>query len=198
VEGQRRARAENCVTACDSDTLRWLSHEDRDSVIIVASDPTWAETFEHVKADLLIALGARVLGIEHIGSTAVPGLPAKPVIDVLLGVTSLDEVVPATPILVARGWQFPEDFNQKLASRKFFLRRNDDGVRTHHAHFVVHCGPLWNEYVEFRDKLRGSDVLRERYTRLKRDLAAQFHDQRERYTAAKTDFVKEVLGDLKR
>lgn len=198
MDGERRARAENCVTGADSDTLRGLSHEIHDSVIIVASDPTWAEAFEHVKADLLIALGARVLGVEHIGSTAVPGLAAKPVIDVLLGVTSLDEVAAITPTLVARGWEFPEDFNLGLVGRKFFLRRNDDGVRTHHAHFVVYRGALWNDYVEFRDELRLSDHLRDRYARLKRDLAAQFHDQRERYTAAKTDFVKEVLGGVTR
>jgi GrpB-like predicted nucleotidyltransferase (UPF0157 family) len=172
-----------------------VTHEPHDSVIIVASDPTWAETFEHAKADLLIALGGRVLEIEHIGSTAVPGLAAKPVIDVLLGVPSLDDATPCTPILVARGWEFPEDFNRALVGRRFFLRRNDDGVRTHHAHFVVHRGKLWNEYVQFRDKLRASDALRDRYANLKRDLAAQFHDKRDLYTASKTDFVKEVLGE---
>jgi len=134
-----------------------------------------------------------VLDVQHIGSTAVPGLAAKPVIDVLIGVSSLDDVAACIPILVARGWEFPEDFNRGLVGRRFFLRRNGEDVRTHHAHFVVHRGPLWNEYVEFRDKLRARDDLRDRYERLKRGLAAQFHDQRERYTASKTDFVKEVL-----
>jgi GrpB-like predicted nucleotidyltransferase (UPF0157 family) len=171
-----------------------LSSETHDSVVIVTSDPTWAEAFEHAKADLLIALGARVLGVEHIGSTAVPGLAAKPVIDVLLGVTSLDDVAACVPILVTRGWVYPEDFNRGLVGRRFFLRRDGEGVRTHHAHFVVFRGPLWNEYVEFRDKLRAHDDLRVRYERLKRELATKFHDQRERYTASKTDFVKEVLG----
>ncbi len=167
---------------------------EHDSVVIVASDPTWAEAFEHAKADLQIALAARVLGIEHIGSTAVPGLAAKPVIDVLLGVASLDDVPACIPLLVARGWIYPEEFNRTLVGRRFLLRRNDDGMRTHHAHFVVYRGPLWNEYVDFRDKLRESDVLRDRYETLKRDLAAQFHDQRDKYTASKTDFVQEVLG----
>jgi GrpB-like predicted nucleotidyltransferase (UPF0157 family) len=167
--------------------------EAHDSVFIVTHDPSWAEAFEHAKADMLIALGARVLGAEHIGSTAVPGLAAKPVIDILVGVASMDEVAACVPVLVARGWQYPEDFNRELVGRRFFLKRNTDGLRTHHAHFVVHEGPLWREYVDFRDKLRGSDVLRERYANLKRDLAEKFHDQRERYTASKTDFVKEVL-----
>ena len=77
---------------------------------------------------------------------------------------------------------------------RFVLRRDRQGVRTHHAHFVAHRGPLWAEYLLFRDRLRASPELRGRYEALKRDLADKFHDQRERYTASKTDFVKEVLG----
>ena len=164
-----------------------------DSVIIVTPDPTWAEAFEHVKADLVVALGARVLGVEHIGSTAVPGLAAKPVIDVLLGVWSIDEVKAFIPVLQARGWEYPEDMNAGLTARRFFLRRNAEGARVHHAHFVVHRGPPWDEYIGFRDKLRERADLRERYEHLKRELAAKYHDQRERYTASKTDFVREVL-----
>lgn len=171
-----------------------MSHDARDSVVIVPPDASWAVAFEHAKADLLVALGARVVGVEHIGSTAVPGLAAKPVIDLLLGVTALDDVPACVPLLEARGWQFPVDLNSELVGRRFFLKRNDDGVRTHHAHFVVHGGPLWVEYVTFREALRASDSLRKRYELLKRDLAAKYHDQRERYTASKTDFVKEVLG----
>lgn len=171
-----------------------MTHDARDSVFIVPPDAAWAQTFAHMQAELMVALAGRVVGIEHIGSTAVPGLAAKPVIDLLCGVTSLDEVGACVPILEARGWQYPVDFNRDLVGRRFFLKRNDDGVRTHHAHFVIHGGPLWTEYLTFRDALRGSDVLRGRYAELKRDLAAKFHDQRERYTASKTDFVKEVLG----
>ena len=168
--------------------------DNHDSVIIMPPDPSWSVAFEHAKADLLVALAGRVIAAEHIGSTAVPGLSAKPVIDVLLGVKSLDDVAACVPILVAKGWEYPEDFNKGLVGRRFFLKRDGEGVRTHHAHFVVHEGPLWNEYVVFRDRLRAHPVLRERYAKLKADLAAKFHDQRERYTASKTDFVKEVLG----
>ena len=166
----------------------------RDSVIILPPDPSWASAFAAMEAELRLALGARVLGIEHIGSTAVPGLAAKPVIDLLCGVASLDDVPACTPILAARGWQYPVDLNRDLVERRFFLRRSPEGIRTHHAHFIVHRGPLWAEYLLFRDRLRASPELRGRYEALKRDLADRFHDQRERYTASKTDFVKEVLG----
>lgn len=169
-------------------------NDKRESVVIAPPDPSWATAFELAKADLLLALGGRVLDVEHIGSTAVPGLAAKPVIDLLVGVASLDDVAACVPILEARGWQYPVDFNRELVGRRFFLRRNAEDVRTHHAHFVVHRGPLWGEYLRFRDRLRESDELRARYELLKRDLADKFHDQRERYTASKTDFVKDVLG----
>lgn len=167
--------------------------EVHDSVIIVPADPSWAVSFEHARADLAIGLGARAIAMEHIGSTAVPGLAAKPIIDVLVGVAKLDDVAACVPILTARGWEWSEDFNKTLTGRRFFLKRSGDGVRTHHAHFVVYRGPLWNEYLTFRDKLKESPELRARYEHLKRDLAAKFHDHRELYTASKTDFVKEVL-----
>jgi GrpB-like predicted nucleotidyltransferase (UPF0157 family) len=171
-----------------------VSRDVHDSVVIVPPDASWAVAFEHAKVDLLVALGGRVLAIEHIGSTSVPGLAAKPVIDLLLGVPALDDVGACVPILEARGWQYPLDMNRDLVGRRFFMKRDAEGVRTHHAHFVVHRGPLWSEYLTFRDALRGSQTLRDRYEHLKRDLAAKYHDQRERYTASKTDFVKEVLG----
>ncbi len=167
--------------------------EVHDSVIILPPDPSWPVEFEHAKADLAIALGARAIAMEHIGSTAVPGLSAKPIIDVLIGIAKLDDADACIPILVQRGWEFPDEYNKTLSGRKFFLKRDGEGVRTHHAHFVVHDGDLWKGYVMFRDKLRDSSELRDRYEQLKRDLAAKFHDQREKYTASKTDFVSEVL-----
>jgi GrpB-like predicted nucleotidyltransferase (UPF0157 family) len=168
--------------------------EKHDSVIIVAPDPTWAESFAHARSDLAIILGARVLGIEHIGSTAVPGLSAKPIIDLLCGVDAMPVADECAALMRARGWEMPEDINRDLVERRFLLWRNADGVRTHHVHLVVHEGPLWREYVDFRDKLRSSALLRRRYEELKKGLAERFHDQRARYTASKTDFVKEVLG----
>jgi GrpB-like predicted nucleotidyltransferase (UPF0157 family) len=171
-----------------------VKYDRQDSVIIVGPDPAWAETFEHAKADLEIAFGSRVLGIEHIGSTAVPGLAAKPIIDLLCGVATMPVAEECAVLLRARGWDMPDEINRGLTERRFLLRRDTSGERTHHVHLVVHQGPLWREYVDFRDKLRGSEVLRKRYEDLKRDLAEKFHDHRERYTAAKTSFVQEVLG----
>ena len=169
-----------------------------DEVIIVDADPRWAEAFALERDRMLRTLEGRVVAIEHIGSTAVPGLASKPIIDLLCGFRTLDEATAAVPLLVTQGWDYPEDINARITDRRF-LKLAKDGVRTHHAHLIVHDGPLWNEYVVFRDRLRESDALRDEYEELKRSLAEKFRDQRDSYTASKGSFVAGVVrGDIRR
>ncbi len=164
-----------------------------DPVIVVPYDPAWASAFQHEKARLDRVLGARALGIEHIGSTAVPGLAAKPVIDFLVGMASMEAADAAIPLLEADGWIFPPDMNERIGDRRY-LKRVKDGVRTHHLHLVVYDAPMWREYLFFRDKLRAHPELRVRYEELKRELASKYREERPTYTSSKTSFVKEVLG----
>lgn len=164
-----------------------------DEVVVVAYDASWPSKFDQAKARVCELLGARALGVEHIGSTSVPGLSAKPVIDLLVGTESLAQADDCVPLLVADGWDFPPEVNSKIEGRRF-LRKLDGGVRTHHLHVVVYRGELWNEYIHFRDKLRRHDELAHEYEELKRTLAEKYRDQRERYTSSKTDFVARVLG----
>lgn len=143
---------------------------------------------------MLSVLGPRALGIEHIGSTSVPGLAAKPVIDLLVGFRAYDDAVSAVPLLLSDGWELPPDINAKIVNRRF-LKRVKDGVRTHHAHLVEHGGPLWQEYVLFRDALREDPDVRDEYETLKRRLAEQFREQRDSYTASKGDFVARIVRE---
>lgn len=166
-----------------------------DRVVIVEPDPVWTEKFDGVCAGLRAALGARVLGVEHIGSTAVPGLAAKPIIDVLVGLASMAEVFAAVPALEAVGWEFPDSINRDLSERRFG-KQVENGVRTNHVHLVVHRGGEWTALLAFRDALRADPDLARRYEELKRDLAARYADEREKYTAAKTEFVRGVLARL--
>lgn len=169
-----------------------------DEVIIVEADPRWAEAFALERDRVRGVLEGRVVAIEHIGSTAVPGLASKPIIDLLCGFGTFDDATAAVPLLVAAGWEYPEDINGRIEQRRF-LKLTKDGVRTHHAHLIVHDGPLWNEYVIFRDRLRESPALREEYEELKRSLAEKFRDQRDSYTASKGSFVAAVVrGDVTR
>ena len=175
---------------------RSLAYRERtvaDEVVVVSWRSACEHAFAEERARLLSVLGPRVVAIEHIGSTAVPGLAAKPVIDLLCGFPTYDDAVLAVPLLVKDGWELPEDINAKITNRRF-LKRVKDGVRTHHAHLIAHGGALWDEYVLFRDALREDEEIREEYEALKRKLAEQFREQRDSYTASKADFVARVVA----
>ena len=144
------------------------------------------------KTRLLEAFPAHFKGLEHIGSTAVPGLGAKPIIDILGGVTSLAEADTMLEPLCALGWDTSPAFNATLSDRRFLLRW-PGGVRTHHLHLVVYGSEAWRERLKFRDLLRTHSDVAGRYLALKLELAERHHNDREAYTDAKAAFVKEVL-----
>lgn len=168
-----------------------------DDVVVVSWRSAWAQAFATEEARLRATLGDRVIAIEHIGSTSVPGLAAKPVIDLLAGFRTFADALAAVPLVVADGWELPPEINAKLSNRRFLKRVKDD-VRTHHLHLVEHGGPLWQEYVLFRDALREDASLRDEYEALKRSLAEKFREQRESYTSSKTDFVTRVVAERRR
>lgn len=141
---------------------------------------------------LLTAFSLRFIAIEHFGSTAVPGLDAKPVIDMLGGVTSVAAADALLGPLCAVGWDTSPEFNATLSDRRFLLRW-PEGVRTHHLHLVVYGQEPWRLHLEFRDRLRSHPELAERYRKLKYELAETNKSDREAYTEAKTDFIKDVL-----
>ncbi len=165
-----------------------------DEVVVVSWRSAWEQAFAEERARVLSVLGERALGVEHIGSTSVPGLAAKPVIDLLVGFATYADAVAAVPLLVADGWELPTDINAKIVNRRF-LKRTKDGVRTHHVHLVEHRGALWEEYVLFRDALREDPSVRDEYEALKRRLAEQFREQRDSYTASKGDFVTRIVRE---
>ena len=136
-------------------------------------------------------LGAYVVGaIEHVGSTAVPGLSAKPVIDIMVGVASLEASRPALPLLASLGYCY---FPYK-AEIMHWLCKPSPEVRTHHVHLITFQSRLWIERLTFRDCLRADAALRTAYAALKHDLAARFQDDREAYTEHKTDFIQHVVA----
>ena len=166
----------------------------RDEIVVVPYDAQWPVAFETERARVASLLAPHAIAIAHIGSTAVPGLAAKPVIDVLAGLAVFAEASTLIAGLVAGGWDFPMAINESLDGRAFYKRVDSFGIRTHHLHLVAHDGPLWRGYVSFRDALRASAALASQYEVLKRSLAARYRDDREAYTAAKTSFVESVLG----
>ncbi len=142
---------------------------------------------------LLNVLSAWLSGpIEHIGSTAVPGLVAKPVIDIMAGVQSLDASRPAISVLVQRGWTY---FPYRAEVMHWFCKPSP-AFRTHHLHLVPFRSPLWTERLAFRDCLRRDPAVAAEYAALKHDLAQRYEFDREAYTDAKEPFVRQVLKRL--
>ena len=156
-----------------------------DVVELVEHDPTWAELFEQERKVLAEVFEGHAVGIEHIGSTSVPELCAKPIVDVLVGLRELtlsDEQVAAMEEL---GYEYLGEHG--LPGRLFFRKH----PRTHHVHVVQHGGEHWDRQLTFRDALRSDAEERQRYDAFKRKLAAEGH-QREVYTELKTPFIREV------
>jgi GrpB-like predicted nucleotidyltransferase (UPF0157 family) len=163
-------------------------------VEIVVADPAWGQRFAEQKAPVEAVLrGVLAEPVQHIGSTSVPGLPAKPVIDMLALVRSLPDATERVPELSAAGWLFwPDDPNRDY--RLWFLRPTPE-ARTHHLHVLELGHPQAVALLAFRDALRADEKLRLRYAILKTELAERFPDDRNAYTNAKGDFVDHVLRD---
>jgi len=155
-------------------------------------DPSWPNRFETERQRLTSLLPGAFLGIEHIGSTAVPGMPAKPIIDLLAGVESMAVARSIAERICASGYTTSTEFNETLVDRMWFMRWAE-GRRTHHLHVVVQDGKVWRAHLAFRDALRSNPSFAARYVALKHQLAARHATDREAYTNAKAEFIDSAL-----
>lgn len=154
-------------------------------------DPLWALQFLQEQAALNEALAPWLVGPpEHIGSTAVPGLAAKPVIDIMAPVASLAASRAAQVAAGALGYLY----HPYQAERMHWFCKPSPVHRTHHLHLVPLGSPLWCDRLAFRDALRASPALCAEYEGLKRQLAAAHRHDREAYTEGKSAFVASVLA----
>jgi GrpB-like predicted nucleotidyltransferase (UPF0157 family) len=179
--------------------IQRLVHED---VAIAPHDPEWLESFRREKAHLYSCLpGELVKRIEHFGSTAVPGLDAKPVVDMLVEVTSLEETKKTiVPILEAQGYDYiwrPTSGDDVPPFYAWFIKRDSHGRRTHHIHMVEKDFEQWDRLF-FRDYLIEHREIAQEYLALKLRLAARHPNDREAYTQGKTEFVVRITEQAKR
>lgn len=164
-------------------------------VFILPYDPRWPAQFEQERALLEKLLqGFVVAPIEHVGSTAVEGLAAKPVIDVMVPVESLDASRPAIGVLSAAGYLYAPYRGDVM----HWFCKPDHSHRTHHLHLVPHRSALWNDRLAFRDYLRTHAHVAAEYAALKHALATKHRDDREAYTDSKGPFVAKVLSAARR
>ncbi len=163
-------------------------------VALADADPAWPAMFEAERRRIEDAMPGTFVAIEHIGSTAVPGLRAKPLIDMLAGVRSLDEMFALNETMDRVGYTTSPALNASLKTRQWFMRQTG-GVRKYHLHAVVHGSDDWTTRLHFRDRLRAEPALCLRYVALKEELACRFAGNREAYTEGKADFIAAVTED---
>jgi GrpB-like predicted nucleotidyltransferase (UPF0157 family) len=163
------------------------------TVALAESDPTWPERFTCLATPMREALGELALAIEHIGSTAVPGLLAKPILDIAVGCGRSATVDLFRAALEPLGYLFRGD--QGNEGGLLFVLEDRPSHRIAHVHVVEYGGAQWARYLAFRDRLRADAELRDAYAALKRRLAEQYANNRAGYTAAKDGFVAPLLPD---
>lgn len=164
----------------------------RTEIRVVPYQSSWAQAYEDARADILRVSAQIEMLIEHIGSTSVPGLMSKPIVDIGILLSDPDRFTELRSNLASIGWIYRGDKGSGGGGRLLVLESEPE-VRTHHLHVHFPGATDWRRYLAFRDSLRVDHQLRLRYGLLKMDLAERFHDDRMRYTEAKTDFVEQAL-----
>jgi GrpB-like predicted nucleotidyltransferase (UPF0157 family) len=173
-----------------------MSTRGRQPLVIAAYNPSWPSLYEHERSALLHTLGAIVLGVEHIGSTAVVGLAAKAIIDILVGLPRLEDADGCMPASAGIGYQFVPEALQYVPDDRYFRRPipdSADAIEEFHLHLTAHASTFWRERVRFRDLLRSHPEVATAYVELKRELAQRYTTSPE-YSVAKTDFIRDTLS----
>jgi GrpB-like predicted nucleotidyltransferase (UPF0157 family) len=165
-------------------TLGLLSEQLR----LVPYEPDWPLLFLEEDELLRVALCEYVLDIQHIGSTAIPGMPAKPILDIGVAVTNFEEAARCIPLMEQLGYKYKGE--NGIPRRHYFVKGNP---RTHHLHMLEIESTEWKNHLLLRDYLRANAASAQDYANLKQNLAAQFAADREAYQAGKDAFIREVL-----
>lgn len=161
------------------------------SVAIVEYDPQWPTLFEEERRKVLNLIGDKVLAIEHIGSTAVPGLGAKPIIDMMAGVQGPAEADQCIPMLRKIGYT---SFTPSQGSDRYYCCGKGPHSAGYHLHLVRFKSHEWEKHLLFRDYLRTHLEIARQYYELKKELAVKYNSDRGGYTEAKASFIEPVIA----
>jgi GrpB-like predicted nucleotidyltransferase (UPF0157 family)/GNAT superfamily N-acetyltransferase len=169
-----------------------------DTIIIAAYDPAWPAVFMAEQAALAGACSGLRIAIEHIGSTSVPGLGAKPIVDIMIGLHSDTDLNTCIEPIVSLGYEYIgryEHGEDWMPFRRYFKKTGLGAHGSFHVHVVHADSNFWERQIAFRDHLRTDSQTKHAYEQLKRDLAPRFSDSND-YADAKTDYVEAVLQEL--
>ena len=165
-----------------------------DMVEISEYDPKWAQEFMKEKAFLEKILKGYKVSIEHVGSTSLVNCPAKPIIDIAIGIESLEYGNQLVPILCNHSYIYKGD--DGIPGRHYFKKRRDN-VTTHHIHMSKIGSTVWNNQILFRDYMREHPDKLEEYIKLKKHLARLYPEDRASYSAGKNEFITSIIKDAK-
>ncbi|MBY9000552.1 MAG: GrpB family protein [Candidatus Heimdallarchaeota archaeon] len=157
-------------------------------------NPKWKTLFEDESTKLLSVASGYFEDVQHIGSTAVPDIVSKPIIDILAAINSLSNIVKIIDPLKTLGYIYRGE--QGIPGRHLFVKGGED-YRTHHLHIVEKEHSEWTKHTLFRDYLRKHPKEAQKYSKLKQDLLKKYECDREKYTSSKSDFIERILEKAK-
>lgn len=159
---------------------------------LVPYSPDWPERFAAESKKVANVCSEHILAIEHIGSTSISGMTAKPIVDMVVGVKALSVAEEMVSGMASVGYDYPGDIG--ISGDRIFGR--DPGFRKYLIHTVVLNSPEWNRYITFRDALREDLKLAKKYCQLKERIVREYPEGRSKYTERKSDFILQVLEGM--
>ena len=161
----------------------------RGKVILENHDPEWEINASQIVAKLKAILQNVAVDIQHVGSTAIKNIVAKPIIDIVIGVNDFNDILNMNEILASSGFIFR---GQDHPDQYLYICGEQDFI-THHIHVVIYNSESWNNYINLRDYLNSHEDEARDYSLLKLSLAEKYADERKTYTAMKSDFINQLL-----
>ena len=171
------------------DSIKYMIGLKRHIIKLAPYDKNWSQEFQTEKKRLEKILGSKAVAIEHIGSTAIPNMSAKQIIDILVGVETLKkEGIRCVKLLEEYSLRY-----KKRTKIRYFVVKGDDSTRTHNIHIARFKGRRWNKLLAFRNYLRSHPRAAKEYNTLKKELEKSYGSKPKLYTEKKLNFVKNIL-----
>jgi GrpB-like predicted nucleotidyltransferase (UPF0157 family) len=161
---------------------------EKDTVRLLPYTPEWKRLFEEEKYRLQAVVGPYVLDIQHVGSTSIPGMPAKPILDIAIAVRNFEEARVCIQPIEQLGYEYKAEFG---TPRRHYFTKGEP--RTHHIHMNELCSQDWNNQIAFRDYLIQHPEIAREYAQVKQVLAQRYPKDRMAYLNGKAPFIERVL-----